>query len=599
MILLCMCLLCAVGDPQPVPAEQVRPRRDTIVVTGTYEPVPLDEADRSVRSFDVGGQALLSNTLVDFLRLDPSLDLRQRAPNGVQSDLSIRGGTFGQTLILLDGIRLNDVQSGHHNMDIPVPLESVSRVEILRGAGSTLYGSDAVGGVVNFITRSRSVSEFRLRTAAGNFGVNQQRGSLTGVTPKLTQQFTFSRDFSSGFARNRDYRNLSLASNSHLSTPWGPTHLLLSHNDRPFGADRFYGNFNSWERTKTWFVSARQGLGDKTEASFAFRRHTDLFVLYRDRPQVFTNRHAVEGYQGSLRRRETLSQNAKLHYGVEGYRDAIVSNNLGVHSRGRGAGYVALDVRALRRFSFSLGAREEIYGSMTGQFSPTVSGGVWLSEHFKLRASASRAFRLPSYTDLYYHDPANRGSPDLRPERAWSYEGGLDWNAGGSLRGDLTVFHRRERDGIDYIRRSPTDIWRATNVQRLRFTGVEASLSSLVARYHHLDFRYTGLHGARTALAGVVSRYVFNYPSHAAVASWQAPLPGGLMGRTRLGVTQRFARDPYALLDLYLARRSGRLRPFLQFTNLTDTFYQEILGVAMPGRGVIGGIELVVFRGDK
>jgi iron complex outermembrane receptor protein len=599
VLLLYSCVICAAAAQDATSGENVPLRKDTIVVTGTYEPIPLDEADRSVKSYEVEGQELLSNSLVDFLRLEPSLDLRQRAPNGIQSDLSIRGGTFGQTLILLDGVRLNDAQSGHHNMDIPVPLESVSRVEILRGAGSTLYGSDAVGGVVNLITRKPDVSEFRLRTAAGNFGVNQQRGSLTAVTSKLTQQFLFSRDFSSGFLPDRDYRNLSLASNSHLLTPWGPAHVLLAHSDRPFGADNFYGNFNSWERTKNWLASLRQGLGKDTEASFAFRRHTDLFVLYRDRPEVFTNRHAVEGYQGALRRHEEVSQNTKLHYGAEGYRDAIVSNNLGTHSRWRGAGYAALDVRAVRRFSFSLGAREEIYGSLAGQFSPTVSGGAWLSEHLKLRASASRAFRLPSYTDLYYHDPANQGSPELRPEEAWSYEGGLDWNMAGRLRGDVTIFHRRETNGIDYVRYSPTDIWRAVNIQRLHFTGIEASVGVPAGRSQRLDFQYTGLHGTQSALASLVSRYVFNYPTHSAVASWQGFLPGGLVGRAQFGARQRFAQDAYALIDVYLARRKGRLRPFLQFTNLANKFYQEISGVPMPGRAVVGGIEIVVFHGSQ
>ena len=93
--------------------------------------------------------------------------------------------------------------------------------------------------------------------------------------------------------------------------------------DRPFGADQFYGNYNSWERTKTWFAGARQGLGERTQASFAFRRHTDLFVLYRDRPEVFTNRHAVESWQAAVRRNDPRGQNIRLHYGVEGYRDAL------------------------------------------------------------------------------------------------------------------------------------------------------------------------------------------------------------------------------------------------------------------------------------
>ena len=145
MVFLALTLVLAFAQQQPQ-------QRDTVVVTGTFEPMSLEEIDRAVRVLPVRSQSLTVNTLVDLLKLDPSLDLQERAPDGVQGDLSIRGASFGQTLVLLNGMRLNDPQSGHHNMDIPVPLESVERVEVLRGSGSTLYGSDAVGGVVNIIT---------------------------------------------------------------------------------------------------------------------------------------------------------------------------------------------------------------------------------------------------------------------------------------------------------------------------------------------------------------------------------------------------------------------------------------------------------------
>jgi iron complex outermembrane receptor protein len=578
---------------------QAPERRDVVVVTGTFEPVALEELDRSLTVIDTSGQQqLLANTLADFLKLDPSVDLRQRGPNLIQGDVSIRGGTFGQTLVLLDGLRLNDVQSGHHNLNLPAPLEIFDRVEILRGSGSAFHGSDAVGGAVNFISRTPEAPEVVLRGGAGNFGANQQRATVAFGRPAWSQLFSASRDFSSGFRENRDYRHTALASKTSFDTRWGKSSLLLAHADRPFGADRFYGNFNSWERTRTWFAGARQTLGERTELSFAFRRHTDLFVLYRDRPEAFTNRHASEAWQGAVRRHERLGASARLHYGLETIHESIASNNLGSHSRARGAGFVAADVRALGRFSFTVGAREEVYRGFRGQFSPTASAGVWLSSRLKVRGAVGRAFRLPSFTDLYYHDPANRGSPDLRPESAWSYEGGIDFRPAGALVAELTVFQRRERDGIDYVRRSPDDIWRATNIQRLRFTGVEAGLALRPGRRQRVELRYTALSGAQDALQDVVSRYVFNYPRHSGVASWGTEI-GGVAFRSRLGAFERYQRDPYAVWDLYAARSRGRLRPFLQLTNLTATVYEEILGVPMPGRGILGGVEIRALPAPK
>lgn len=561
------------------------------MVTGTFEPLPLEEADRNIRSIPLGTLRLTTNSFSDLLRLDPSLDVRGRAPNLVQTDISIRGAGFGQSLILLNGFRLNDAQSGHHNLDVPVPVESIDRIEVLKGSGSTFYGSDAVGGVVNFITKRPESSEVRLRGALGNFGVNQQEAVFTYANTRLTQQFAVSRDFSTGFLPDRDYRNLSLSSDTNFTTRWGNTDILLANNDRPFGADQFYGNYNSWERTRTWFASIRQELGSHMEADFAYRRHTDLFVLYRDRPQVFTNRHESEGVQSALRRWDSLSPNVRLSYGLELFTDSVYSNNLGHHSRARSAGYAALDVRALRRFSFNAGIRDEVYGSFNHEVSPTFSAGYWLSSRLKLRAAVTRAFRLPTYTDLYYHDPANLGSPNLKPERAWTFEGGVDAYLSPRLRAQITVFQRRESNGIDYVRYSPADIWRATNFQSLSFTGVEAAL-----RLKQFAIEYTGLQGAQDQLHGIYSKYSFNYPIHSGVVSWEATWRGGLLTRTRVGVLERFARDPYGVLDLYVAGTRGRWHPFVQLTNLTDTVYEEIFGVPMPGRAVVGGVELVWRR---
>jgi iron complex outermembrane receptor protein len=209
----------------------------------------------------------------------------------------------------------------------------------------------------------------------------------------------------------------------------------------------------------------------------------------------------------------------------------------------------------------------------------------------KLRASASRAFRLPSYTDLYYHDPANVGNPSLRPETAWGYDGALEWYAGQRLHGDIGVFYQRERDGIDYTRGSPADLWRATNIGRVNFTGVEASLFFKPLPIETVQIQYTGLRGEQGALNGLQSLYVFNYPSHNAAVSWQAVLPGGFVARTRVGVLKRYGRDPYALWDVYIAERRGRWSPFVQLTNLTATEYEEIPGVAMPGRAVVIGVD--------
>jgi iron complex outermembrane receptor protein len=466
----------------------------------------------------------------------------------------------------------------------------------MRGSGSTLYGADAVGGVVNIITEPPQVTEFRLRTGFGSDGINQQRAAFNIAAKKVSEQLTFARDFSTGFMPDRDYRNLQFASVTRLATDFGNGSLNLAYMDHPFGADQFYGNFNSWEDTKTWFAGVQQALGAKTSASFSFRRHSDLFVLYRDQPDVFANHNADESEQLAVRRREEMSTAATLYYGVEAFHESIISNNLGDHGRSRAAGYIAADFRAIKRFSLTISAREEIYRIFSAAFTPTLAGGAWLSPQWKLRASASRAFRIPSYTDLYYHDPGNQGNPALRPESAWTFETGADWVPSARLRGDLTLFDRRVTDGIDYYRLTPSDIWRALNIQNLDFKGWEASLRWTPSTTHTLDFRYTALHGTQDTIAAGFTKYTFNYPTGSGVFQWQITPRANFVFRTRVGALARPAQSPYALWDLYAALPRHKVHPYLQVTNTTNTSYQSIPGVPMPGRTIIGGVELVIRK---
>jgi iron complex outermembrane receptor protein len=585
--------IAAAGEAQqPATPPVVPEQHQALIVTGTYDPIPLEESDRDVDVQNIApARALLANTPVDFLALDSSIDLQQRAPGGIQSDISIRGTNFGQTLILLDGLRISDVQTGHYSMDLPIPLASIDRIEVLKGAGSTLYGSDAVGGAVNFVTRTPEAGDFSVRMGAGNFGTNQQRADGSFVLGPWAQSVSFSRDFSDGFTYDRDYRDLQFGSVTHLKDPFGITDIIMGFADRPYGADQFYGNFNSFEHTKVWFAGLHRTFGKQTEVDFGYRRHSDLFVLFRDDPSYFTNRHVDDSFQAAVRRWEKLGINTRFHYGVEMVHDGIDSNNLGLHSRTRGSAFVSLDVRALKRFSFSLGAREEVFGGGQSQFSPSASAGYWLTTRLRLHGSMTHAFRLPSYTDLFYHDPGNVGNPNLKPEKAWDYEGGADWDFTRRLRATVNIFELREQDVIDYVRSDPNAIYVATNFDKLNLTGAEASL-----KFYGFAVSYTALHGAFNASQVVESKYTAYYPSHEAVASWEGAVKGGIRLRTRIGVVQRYNADPYGLWDFYAARSRGRIHPFLQLTNITSTVYQEVAGVAMPKRAALGGIEFT-WRG--
>ena len=584
---------------------QIPTRQETLVVTGEPQSVPADEVDRAVSVVDTRETPELYRSFADYLFLDPSVDLKQRAPNGIQGDLTIRGATFDQTLVLVNGFRVNDAQSGHHNLDVPLPADALQRMEILQGAGSTLYGSDAMGGVVNFIVAPPALSELRVGAAGGSFDTNEQHLSAGYAGKSLGEQFSAARDFSEGFEPDRDYRSLALASTTRFKSSLGDSSILLGYSDRPFGADQFYGPYNSWERTKAWFAALSQQLGQRTEFDLGYRRHTDDFILLRDDPGFYANNHETQSWESALRRSQPLWQSATFFYGAEGYRDSIDSNNLGRHTRNRVAGYADFDVRALRRFSFTAGVREEVYGDYRSEVSPGANAGVWLSSRLKLRASVNHAFCLPTYTDLYYSDPVDRGNPNLVPETAWNYEGGLDFHAFSRLTAAFTVFQRRERNGFDYVlpagqaAASTSNPWQAENIDRLTFTGIEVALRAPVLRGQQLQLGYTAMQGSLDVPANLVTKYSGNYPSQSAVLSWQGTTAGKVTARSRMGVVRRQIEGTYMLWDAALMRPVGRISPYLQVANLTNTYYWDIAGVTMPGRSLTVGMDVAIAKKAK
>jgi iron complex outermembrane receptor protein len=573
---------------------------ETVVVTGSYGAVPLEETDRSVGVVEVEQSPSEYRNWVDALEQDSSLDVQQRAP-GTSADLSIRGSTFEETLILVNGLRLNDTQTGHNNLDIPFPFESVQRVEVLKGAGSTLYGADAMGGAVNFITRPPQTSEIRFGAGVGNWGTNQQNGALSLARKQFTEELTFVRELSTGFIADRNYRNLAIASETGINTPIGRSDVLLGISDRPYGAAGFYGvpsTIPSWERDKGWLAAWTQPIGTQTTADFAYRRHTDVYIYTLLDPSAYENNHVDVDYQAALRRFEKFGDSMRIYYGADALREHIDSSNLGVHTRDQAGVYASFDARALKRFSFNAGVREELYTAGRQVFSPSISGAYWLNSRIKLRASASHAFRLPDYTELYYADPIHLGNPNLKPESSWSYEGGVQLALGHGIVADAGVFHHRDQDVIDYARTdaavaiNPGTPYVAQNIQKLNFTGAELSLRWQLPRQQRIELSYTGIHGAGSTLTGVQYLYVFNFPSNEGVATWWSRLPGGEDSRFRVAAVQRYGIGAYPLVEWTVGRQFQYVKPYLQLTNLTNTSYQEIAGVAMPGRGFIAGMEL-------
>jgi outer membrane receptor protein involved in Fe transport len=602
----------AIPPQKPIEVAHVA-NSETMIVLGSATPVPLAESPRPVAVLAVKPMELTAESPQDILRQDAAVFVEERGAGGGQADIVLQGGSFEQTLVLLDGFRIDDAQTSHHNLDLPVPMEAMSDIEILEGAGSTLHGVDALSGVVDFLTSAPDRDSLRLRLGEGSFQSNEESLMGSAVRKHWSGRVTADRNFSEGFMADRDYRNDDASTEIWHSTRLGLTDVLLAGSDRSFGANQFYGDYPSWERTKGWFAGIRQELGPQTIGAFAFRRHTDDFVLLRDDPAAYENNHIDGSWQATLRHTMTVRKSSALLMGLEADGDSIRSFNfsggvtsyaLGIHARNRGAGYVDLDLRpASARWSYSVGAREEIFsGGALAVFSPQMAGSLRVAKRLKLRASGGYGLRIPTYTDLYYSDPTTIGNPNLKPESAWSSNAGADWAPGGKLTLSAGGFYSQQHDTIDYVK-TPTlpnpyvppsctsvNLWCAANLDGLHFAGADSALTWIPTRSQSVRISWTAVHGAQSALHGLQSEYVFNYPVNNLQATWTATLPHTITISNFVQIAQRYQQTVYPVWNSTMARDAGRLRPYLRLTNLSNTGYQEISGVNMPSRAIMGGI---------
>ena len=417
-----------------------------------------------------------ARSIADVLASRTGVDLYTRS--AAQGDLSIRGSTSDQVLVLVDGQRVSDVQSSHYALDLAVPLASVDRIEILRGAASALYGSDAIGGVINIVTRPTAAPAAELRGGSfGTVGGVMTEGIASGSTA-LAATGDFEK--SDGHRDGTDYRigqGRVTLTNLLLN---GIARTNLGIGIRDFGANAFYGPYNSVERTGTATVDSRWQASLAhwdVSISAGTRRHSDHYVLLRDDPSVYQNLHISWQTNGELVAR-TVTGPLALALGTDAEHDQLSSQRLGGRREWRGGAFAEGTIGTPERAMVDAGARVDQSSTFGGFFSPSLAATLELAPGVHLRASAALGFRAPTWTERYYSDPANVGDSTLHAERFASGEIGVATEAAGALV-DVAGFARHAENLIDWVRPagSPTTVlWHATNVGRAEYRGVEGSL---------------------------------------------------------------------------------------------------------------------------
>jgi iron complex outermembrane receptor protein len=566
---------------------QLPPRvSQDVVVSASTQPVPLDLLARAVFVLTREEIALLPATSVaDLLRLSAAVEARSRGAFGTQTDFAVRGGGFGQVVVMVDGVRLNDSQSGHHNGDIPVAIDRIQRIEIVRGTGSSLHGADAVTGTINIITGPPAT---HATVAGGEYGLIRGAAATAIRRGRTSTTFDGWMTRSAGFMPDRDL----LTGGVGVSTALTPhRRLAVSHLRSAFGANGFYGPSPSKEWTDQTLVAFGDRLGGAgrhltTRASY--RTHGDHFLWDIARPGFAENRHRTHAAAAAASFRTGADRNW-TSVGVEGGVDWIRSNNLGDHRVQHVAALFEMQRALGRRTTIYPGLRYDAYSVFGDSWSPSVAAVVALSRSLRARGSAGHGFRVPTFTERFYRDPAHLARASLVPERAWGFDGGVDWMHGGWALG-LTPFARRETDVIDWVRATPQELWRTANIRRVETNGMEASTSrSWRGGFVRVEYSWTD---AAAPALDTLSKYVADYARHSATVATGSQLGRSTSVGLRADCKWKADGRSYCGADLRATRRVGAFQLLLDVTNLFDVAYQEVIGVDMPPRTVAAGVRI-------
>lgn len=539
---------------------------------------------------------LPAGSLQEALRYLPGVDIKSRNPFGVQGDVSIRGSTFSQVLILVDGIRVNDPQTGHHNLNLGVPLDEVERVEVLQGPGAAFYGADAVGGVINIITRKPEKNTVSLKGVRLENNAWSGEGSVSLAKTPFFLSGTVSEDSSSGFQHDTDYRVFNAAGKMGWKAEKVEVGISYNYLDKEFGAFDFYTpglNFPSREwnrahlvsgygifRAKNWTITPRA----------YYRHHFDEFSLDEERPDYYNNKTRTDLSGGSISARGELGP-GEIALGVEYQEDSIDSNGLGDHGRSWVSGFGEWGFSKDSRFFLNAGFRLDRYYDYDLEFNPTVGMSFWPVNSLNLRISAGRSFRVPSYTELYYNSPANKGNPDLDPEHAWSIETGMDYNLGTKAAYHFTFFYRDETDIIDWVRYPADSYWKVINSGDVEALGLETGVEFQPCAWVSGSIFYDYLDKSVEKEGDYLSKYVLNYPRHQVKIRTEFLLPFGCSMTVSANYQDRVGLDRFWVLDGKFSKRFRNFEVFLTGSNLTNESYQEIPGLNEPGRRAGIGIR--------
>ena len=625
-------------DPDPTDPITI----EEILVTATRAPASTLDVPAQVTVItreDIDSSP--ARNIAQLLDVQAGIASVDHGPAGALKTITIRGSTSSQVLVLVDGIRANNEQSGGADLSL-IALENVERIEIVRGGASALYGADAVGGVVNIITRRESRNRLKLAFENGSYvpqarltgkGTSEQevpaqlvdlvdsqtvsvQGNLHGETADFTSSASFTRAANAytytdptDTRRRRDNADLlggDLAASLSLSLPNGYFRLAGSGLYQDKGVPGAATSVSLYSRQRDLVVRGSAAL-------FSDALLTDLLTLDLKGHYAYSRLEYENLGSGTLSIHQLhtggidasqelfLLDWLSLLYGGNLSYSQAESTELAIRQRLFAAGFLQASLYPYPELLLQPVVRYDHYSDFGGSLNVKLGAVLSLGPHASLKANAFNAFRAPTFNDLYWpEDPFAAGNPDLRPETAYGAEIGLDLERP-AFRQSVALYGRLVEDVILW-QPGGDGKWRPSNHGEGLYLGLDSQWEVRFGQRLSLFANYSFL--LSYALSGSLTlednRRLPNLPMHT--------LDGGLRYRDQsntLTVQGRFQSARYLKIDNlatlpahfvadlhYRRQLTERYALWLNLDNLFAAEYEAAADYPMPGFAFRIGMEL-------
>lgn len=608
-------------------------------------------------------QLLLSDTFKDasdsdistVLKENSSVDIRQRSFSSVQSDMSIRGGSFDQNIVLINRINLTDVQTGHHNLNLPISKYNLASIELISGPSSRLFGPNALTGAVNFISIIPQENAANIDLSFGSFKTRNVLLGINAITGKMKHSLSLNYGDSDGFTENTDYIRTSLYYENNIDLKKIKLKAMLGLLNKEFGSNSFYTPMyaNQFEKIKTGFAAIKlSGAGQiNWDYNIYARQLNDEFQLFREGERFYLqnqsnwinhntndtiswygghNYHLTNIYGSGLSSWKEWGK-WKTSLGVDYRYEQIFSNVLGLD-----LGHVVNELygKTDQRQNLSFTAQsgyygQKIIGSIGGMaywnkkynwnFYYGGDLGYKFSENFLLRFGINKAMRLPTFTELYYNGPSNQGNPNLLPEQAITFETGIKCYFTKKFYFSLNAFNRRGEDIISWVKENSDDKWVTENLTKIYVYGLEANFAysdfSKTFFFNSIIVSYSYLYQDKSS-AGLESKYTLDQLKHKFIVGFDHKVFKIISAFWSVNVSQRNGeylffdkeQNTYTatleyptsiLLNCKIKADFEFASIFVAFYNLTNSECFDIANVPTPGFSVTAGVKINLTKASN